>query len=171
MKIFLFIIIISITSFAQTKKEFIVEKETEIIFKQILQIDSLNIWVKESTKNSWLSECYGWINPGFLNLKEIKIISQKLKKDNQLSWKSNSNLNFKIVKDSLFEKSDRDKLVRNLNQNILVISHPIFLRKGNYCIIFYQWVCGNICGTSNLSLYTKIGKIWKKKEEYCDTMN
>ena len=171
MKLIILISLISITSFAQTKEDINTEKETALLFKQVLKTDSLDILVKESTKNSWISECYVFKNTKFFKRNEINIINQRLKKDNQLSWNNRSILNFKIIKDSLFDNSDRDKLVKELNQNILVFSHPIFLKKDKYCVLFFQFICGNICGASSLALYEKIGKRWKKKEEYCDMIN
>ncbi|RAR48541.1 hypothetical protein [Flavobacterium lacus] len=171
MRIFIIILLTSQISFSQTKTEINSEKETALFLKQILKKDSLNIWVKESTKSSWLSECYVSKNAGFLKKNEISTINQKLKKDCEIPWTHSSTLNLKIVKDTLFEKSDRDVLVKELNQNILIISHPIFFRNGKYCILFYQYVCGNICGTSSLALYEKVNERWEIKQEYCDMIN
>lgn len=171
MRISTIIILISYLSFSQTKSEIKTESETAEFLKQILKTDSLNIWVKESTKSSWLEECYVSKNASFLRKNEINRINRMLKKDNKFPWKKSSVLNFKILKDSLFEKSDREKLVKELNQNIIVISHPIYFRNGKYCVLFYQLICGNICGTSSLALYEKVNKRWEIKQEYCNMIN
>ena len=171
MRVFIIILFISQICFSQTKPEIDSEKETAVLLKQVLKLDTLNVWLKESTKDTWLSECDVWKNANFLKKNEISKINQTLKKDGETPWVPSSTLNFKIVSDSLFEKSDRDILVKELNQNILVISHPIFFRNGKYCILFYQYVCGNICGTSSLALYEKINERWEIKQEYCDMIN
>lgn len=171
MRIFVIILLTSQISFSQTKTEVNSEKETALFLKQVLKIDSLNIWVKESTNSSWLSECYVWKNASFLKKNEISKINQKLKKDCEIPWVHSSTLYFKIMKDTLFEKSDRDILVKELNQNILVISHPIFFRNGKYCIFYFQSVCGNICETASLALYEKVNERWELKQEYCDMIN
>ena len=67
MKLIILISLISITSFAQTKEDINTEKETALLFKQVLKTDSLDILVKESTKNSWISECYVFKNTKFFN--------------------------------------------------------------------------------------------------------
>ncbi|MDQ0969384.1 hypothetical protein QFZ20_004787 [Flavobacterium sp. W4I14] len=44
---------------------------------------------------------------------------------------------------------------------ILRLSHPIFLRNYNYCILYLNYICGGLCGEEQIRLYRKNNKKWE----------
>lgn len=144
-----------------------VRTEVTELFRQIIQGDAPVIYVKESTDNSLLPECPTLTGASFLSRKEVRYVASALKNSNSFSWKDFPLANVKLISDAEYNAADKDILVQELQQNIFIISKPIFLHKGKYCVFFYQAVCGNICGSASMVLFKKTKGIWKQKEEYC----
>ena len=165
-KILILIFLFPIAVLCQTKG-FDEKVETEIFLQQFFKLDSSTVYIKPSALDSedYLCEV-SKIN--LLETQEVKQINKRFKKSLNFIWQNNQFKNLKIISDSYYKKSDKDKLVEKLKQNVFVISKPIFIKEGNYCIFFCQTVCGNICGNGDLSLYAKEKGIWIRKETYCD---
>jgi hypothetical protein len=50
-------------------------------------------------------------------------------------------------------------------------SAPIFVRNNTICIFYSEQVCGNNCGSGEISLYEKDGDSWKLITTFCDWMS
>lgn len=42
------------------------------------------------------------------------------------------------------------------------ITKPIFLRKGKYCLFYYSYVCGPLCGQGIFAIYKKTNGKWER---------
>ena len=166
----LFILLSPLSGFAQQTPDFDSKKETSLFLKQFFKDDTLKSYVKQSTTGSKDFLC-AIDESNFLDNDEIKHANEQLKNIDDFIWTEDLYKNINIISDSSFLKSDKDQLVEELKANIFVISNPIFIRNGTYCIFFYRVVCGNICNESDVSLYVKEDGKWLKKEEYCSWMN
>lgn len=166
MKYLIIFTLSSFFAFSQTKE--IANKNTYPFLRYVLDKKATTLYIKESPNKSWLSECKVWENSKILKADEIRAVNIELKE--KLKTAIQTTEKFKIISDSVFDNSDKDELVKEKNP-IVIISKPIFLRDGKFCVFFFQIVCGNICGQSSLALYKKRGKRWVKKEEFCSFMN
>ena len=160
----------SYSIFAQQREAFDAKNEKIEFIRQLFRTDSLKLYVKQSTIHSEDFLC-SVHKSDYLNNDEENQADEQLKSINKFIWIDDLYKNIKVISDSSFIKSDIDKLVEDLHQNLIIMSNPIFLRNGKYCVFFYRIVCGGICIQSDLSLYIKERGKWIKKEEYCSWMN
>jgi hypothetical protein len=79
----------------------------------------------------------------------------------------------KIIKDDTFRKiftdahEGYDYLLKHFNTiATCCFSAPVFLRNYTYCICFWGYSCGMLCGEGKLILYKKIKGQWKEVKCY-----
>jgi hypothetical protein len=167
-KVFL-LLFFPVTIVAQNASAFDAEKETSIFLAQVFN-EFRVLHIKESSKGSHLGECAIW-QSDYLTNRERKLITKKLMTDQQLKWVTADKSFLQIIPDSTFDKANKDDLIKKLNQNLYIISHPIFIRNGTICIFYYQLFWSNLGGTGELEVYVKEENSWRKVEEHCSYIN
>jgi hypothetical protein len=165
--VIIFLLITCFESYGQKKVEQS-EIETKLFLKQFFNNDSLTYYIKEVGQ----AENCGKIDPNsFISEKEANYINSLLLNKEKSIYKISPLPNVKIILDKEFYKIDKDKILKDENLRILIISKPIFIRKNNYCIFYHKDFWGNLGGSDQLCLYEKVNGIWSKKSEFCGSIN
>ncbi len=166
----LVIIIFIITCFQSYGQKKIAhnESETKIFFNQFFNNDTLTYYIKEIGQTEYCGDIY---SNSFISKKEVKYINSLFLNKKKSIYKISPLPNVKIIIDKEFYKLDKDKILKDGNVRILIISKPIFIRKDKYCIFYYKDFWGNLGGTDQLLLYEKVNGVWSKKSEFCSSIN
>ena len=67
----------------------------------------------------------------------------------------------KMIFDEI-EKANRLTWNPRTGMQIWEFTYPIFIRENNFFLVFTQYICGSLCGYSELCFYKKIESNWKK---------
>lgn len=167
--IFLFLIFICFESFSQ-KKTTNTEIETQYFLKQFLSNDSLIYYIKEIgiIEDNRLCKIY---SDSIILKRDSIYINKLLSSKNKMKFKTPFQSNVKIIREKKFYKIDKDSILKNEKNRIMIISKPIFINNYKYCVFYYKVFFSGLGGSDELSLFEKINDIWVKKVEFCSSIN
>ena len=144
------------------------EIETKLFLKHFFNNDSLTYYIKEVGQAENCEKIY---SNSFISKKEANYINSLLLNKKKSTYKISPLPNVKIIIDKEFYKIDKDSILRNKKNRVLIISKPIFFQKGKFCIFYYKDFFSGLGGSDELALYEKSSGIWIKKEEFCTSIN
>lgn len=105
---------------------------------------------------------------------ELDQILKEAKNPQIKEWKDSYFENGKVInndtiKDIFKENSNKgwSYFYKKFGDGIKTISAPIFLRNYNYCLIYFEYDCGKLCGHGSLNLFKKENGKWKIIKTYC----
>lgn len=170
---FFFLSFLYSSSQIKTNSAFDSEQETEIFMAEWTKDFEVAPNVTESSNNINLIECFEELkrNKELFTLKEFKYLKIELSNDSIKKWSKKLLPNVELISNETIKSRGKLKFIEESKKNLYTFSHPIFLRKGKYCIFYEEYKCSWSCGAGTLYVFEKKGQKWEIFRRYCEWIN
>lgn len=109
----------------------------------------------------------------FFTEKETGYIAGKMSDPGFSLWKQSFLPYARIIEESTLKAVFADKnqswklFQKEYGLGYYTYTAPVFLRNNTYCVFYYDYHCGPLCGYGELVLYKKTKKGWQREKSIC----
>ncbi|MCD6012386.1 MAG: hypothetical protein K0Q79_2248 [Flavipsychrobacter sp.] len=97
-----------------------------------------------------------------LTQNEVNYDIDKISASGSFRWTKDFFPNAEIVDSTRYFNELMNSIGSRSRPAFWTISLPVFLRNGEYCVLFSLYYCGSMCGHSELSVYKYESGLWQK---------